>query len=260
MFTMTGLFSNKRPLVGVIHNPPSLGYAGFPGHTPALEAILEDVRILESEGFDGVLLENENDKPHKLVLGKSETAWLTRVACAVRNATKLPVGINVQRIDWEATIAVAAAAELAFARLDVFVDTVRMQGKVVRIDPAEVRALQSDLGADAIELWTDIQVKHADLIGEKPLALSAEQAEAAGASAVLVTSTQTGTPPSEEDLRAARSGVKTARVVIGSGLSPDNAARVAQLSDGAVVGTSLMRNGRIVSERARAMRHAWDNA
>ena len=51
--------------------------------------------------------------------------------------TRLALGINVQRMDWRTTFAVAATAELDLVRLDTLVDRVRMEGEVVAPDPAQ---------------------------------------------------------------------------------------------------------------------------
>src|SRR5262249_37154078 len=131
------LFPAHPPIVGVIHLPPSLSYPSFPGRAEALGALRRDVSALVKGGADAVLIENDNDKPHTLVVSKAQVAWLTQAACATREQTSAPVGIGVQRIDWEATLAIAAAAGLDFVRLDVFVDRVVMLDTDVRVRPPQ---------------------------------------------------------------------------------------------------------------------------
>lgn len=251
-----------RPLVGVVHLPPSLTYAAFPGHEAALAAIRDDVSALERGGADGVLVENDADKPHVLTVSKAIVAWLTVAALEARAATRLPVGIGVQRIDWEATLAIAAAARLSFVRLDVFVDCVRMLGEQVSVEPAEVRALRAALGARDVALWTDVHVKHAELLSGGTLADAARRAVSEGSDAVLVTSERTGEPPSHADLDAACDAVGRARVVVGSGLTARNAAGLAARAGAAVVGTALKGPGagRIEEGLVRQVVEAWRRA
>jgi hypothetical protein len=252
---MSELLLAVRPLVAVVHLPPSLGYPTCPGIQVALATLERDLQTLARAGVDGVLLENDADKPHSLTVSKAAVAWLTRLATAARAWLPLPLGIGVQRIDWQAALAVATAASLDFVRLDVFVDRVRMNDELVEVSPAEVRAFRASLGADRVQLWTDVHVKHADRVDATSVAESARRARDEGADAVLVTGTRTGEPPSLEDLSAARALARP--VLVGSGLSSDNAADLAAHADGALVGTALKRGARIDPERTAAVLRAW---
>jgi membrane complex biogenesis BtpA family protein len=245
-----------KPLVAVVHLPPSPGCLGWRGLQVALAELRADLACLD--GFDGVLLENDNDKPHRLTVSAPQVAWLTRLALAAREHCAVPLGIGVQRIDWEASLGIAAACGLDFVRLDVFVDRVRMQGEVVEVEPARVVALRQALAAERVELWTDVHVKHAELEpGSASLAESARRAVAAGSDAVLVTGARTGEPPSLDDLAAGRAGRP---VIVGSGLTPALAATLSAHADGAVVGTALKEGARIARARAAEMVEAWARA
>ena len=57
---------------------------------------------------------------------------------------------------------------------------------------------------------------------------------------LIVSGPRTGLPPSGEDLAAVRG---LADVVIGSGLTPDNAAALLAGADGAIVGTWFRQDG-----------------
>lgn len=249
-----------RALVAALHLPPSLSLSGFPGRDAAMRAIERDVETALDGGSDAILLENENDKPHTLLVSKAQIAWLTEVCSYVRRLTRAPVGLNVQRIDWEANLAIAVAAELDFVRLDVFVDRVRMQGEDVMVDPREVMRYRASLGGDAVSLFTDVQVKHAELLSVRPLEESAREASLAGAEVVIVTGERTGQPPSRADLEAARRGAEGARIAIGSGLDAANARGLAAFADLAIVGTSLKEGDRISRDRVRAVVAAWRDA
>jgi membrane complex biogenesis BtpA family protein len=217
-----------------------------------------DVAALVEAGADGILMENENDKPHTLVVSRAQAAWLGAVAVEVRRMTSLPLAIGVQRIDWETTLAVAAAADLQAVRLDTFVDRVVMAGEAVEVDPAGVRALRASLGVPGLALWTDVHVKHAELVGGGTLAASARRAVDEGAAAVLVTGTRTGEPPTRADLEEAQAALAgRAPVWIASGLDADNARALAPLCDGAIVGTALKTGARVDRDRARRVVNAW---
>jgi membrane complex biogenesis BtpA family protein len=249
-----------RPLIGVAHLPPSLGRPGFAGPERALSWIEEDLRALVEGGCDAVMLENEHDDPTALTVSRTQVAWLARVAAHARARCDRPLGLNVQRIDWEASISIAAAAELDMIRLDVFVDRVRMAGHDAIVEPAEVLRLRSALGADRVLLLTDVQVKHAESVGALSITSSARRARGAGSDAVIVTGDRTGEPPSIADLAAAREGAAPLPVLVGSGFDADNARALAPHAAGVLVGTSMMRDGRIDSERVARVVSAWRSA
>lgn len=238
-------------LIGCVHLAASLGTPGFPGADVALAMLDDDLDALA--GVDAVLLENENDKPHTLVVNAWQRAWLARVAAHARARVRVPLGINIQRIDWEATFAIAAAIGLDFVRLDVLVDHVRMGGEDVVLDAAAVMAQRPP----GVRVFADIHVKHAELVDAMPLEESARRAVAAGADAVLITGRRTGEPPAVADLDLGHAGRP---VYIASGLAPDNARVLAPHADGAIVGTSLMERGRVTRARVTAMVEAWRDA
>jgi membrane complex biogenesis BtpA family protein len=214
--------------------------------------------LLEAPHVDGILLENENDKPHTLTVSKAQVAWLTLLAMEARRRTALPLGIGVQRIDWEAALAVAAAARLDMVRLDVFVDRVLMQGEEVGVDPVQVRELREALDARAVALWTDVHVKHAELLGGGELGASVGDAIREGSAAVLVTGERTGMPPAIADLdEACRVAAGRAPVFAASGLDEANAGELRAHCDGAIVGTALKDGSRVSAQRARDVVRAW---
>ncbi len=235
-------------LIGCVHLAPSLGTPGFPGAETALAMLDEDLDALA--GVDAVLIENEHDKPHTLVVNAWQRAWLARLSTHARQRVSVPLGINIQRVDWEATFAIAEAVGLDFVRLDVLVDHVRMGGEDVVFDAAAVMAKRPP----GVRVFVDVHVKHAELLSVRPLSQSAGLAVAAGVDAVLISGHRTGEPPTVEDLQAARAGKP---VYIASGLAPDNASWLAPHADGAIVGTSLMERGRVTRTRVAAMVEAW---
>jgi membrane complex biogenesis BtpA family protein len=250
-------FGSPAPLVAVVHLPPSPGCVGFHGADSSERQLAADLDTLSNAGVDGVLLENENDKPHTLTASPEQERWLARLAGFARRQLTVPLGINVQRIDWQAALRIAAKASLDMVRLDVFVDRVRMLDRTVQVDPLAVRQLRDALGAERVQLWTDVQVKHAEVLEPRPLAVSAGRAFAEGADAVLVTGARTGEAPRRDELGAARSADGDSVTLIGSGLDAANASTLAAHADGALVGTALKRGERIDAERTAKVVAAW---
>ena len=246
------------PLYACLHLPPSPFCDQFVPREEAMRAIRTDLDELVGLGFDGILLENDNDKPHRLAALRTQLPWITVLAAEARRRVRVPLGINVQRIDWEGALAIAAAVGLEMVRLDVFVDRVEMQGELVEVDARAVMGLRRELCRNVVQVWADVEVKHAERADEQTLETSVARAIDEGASAILVTGQRTGEPPSITDLQIARRVARgRAPVLIASGLTKNNAAELRMYADGAIVGTALKVGDRIGGGRAAEIVHAW---
>ena len=134
-----------------------------------------------------------------------------------------------------------------FIRLDFFVDRVRSKLGVIEPEPESILEFRRRIRAEHVQIYADVQVKYSTMAdGPKPIAQSAREAATAGADAIIVTGAETGIGPAVTDLDDARAG--GVPVLIGSGLSPDNAASLVPHADGFIVGTS-MRSGRTATDR-----------
>lgn len=247
MSRFLSLFPGPRPVIGMIALPPLPGYPTHAGIDALVEAALQDLAALEAGGVDGALVENDFDQPHTMAGGPEIHATMTRVTREVVARARVPIGVEVLLNDWRASLAIASATGARFIRMDFFVDRVMTKCGPFEPDPPAVLAYRRAIGAERVQLFADLQVKYSTpLGGPKPMALSAREAEAAGADAVIISGAETGIGPAASDLRAARAGALP--VLIGSGLTPENADALIPLSDGAIVGTSL-RSGRGASDR-----------
>jgi hypothetical protein len=250
MSRFRSLFPGARPIIGMIALPPMPGYPAHTGVGALVEVALADLEQLERGGVDGALIENDFDQPHTMVGGAEVHAAMTRVTREVVARARVPIGVEVLLNDWRASLAIAAATGARFIRMDFFVDRVMTKCGPFEPEPAAVLAYRKAIRADSVQLFADLQVKYSTPIGgPKPLAQSAREAELSGADAVIVTSSETGIGPDPADLRAARAGALP--ILIGSGLTPENAPALMPLADGAIVGTAL-RSGRTAADRVVA--------
>lgn len=236
--------------------PNLLPFPEFSEIDAAIERALGDLDTLQRGGVDGVCVENDYDQPHRMVVGAEIMASFSRIAHQMMQHATVPVGVQVLLNDWRASLAIAHLIGAAFVRLDFFVDTVRISAGVVEPDADAVIAYRKQLGAEHIALFTDIQVKHSELLEpEKPLSVSARQAISKGSDALVVSGKITGEPPLIAHLQEARSAGGDFPVLIGSGATPENAGELLRHADGAIVGTSLKNSAaeheRIILERVQ---------
>lgn len=243
------LFKNKKPLIGMIHLPALPGYPSHPGMDRVIEKALIDLNVLEEAGFDGALVENDNDQPHQIVVSSTVKEAFKKIMARVIKKAKIPIGMEII-YDMLCTIEVANEVKADFVRLDIFVDDVITKWGVIPAQAKEIMALKQKLSAKNLILLTDIQVKHAQLLQKKSLRQSAKQAVDAGSDTLIVTGIWTGNAPTERDCQIAKKVARQKPVLIGSGLNSENAKELLSIADGAIVGTSIKRGEYIDLKKA----------
>lgn len=256
MSRFRALFPKPKAIIGVIHLPALPGYPASKGLEHAIDKALADLAALEAGGADGVLVENEYDRPHTVLSSSETTACMTRITREVVVAARRAViGVEILLNDPEASLAVAKAAGARFVRTDYFVDPMTRpeHGGAMRIDPTAVIAHRERIGAADLLLLADIQVKYARMLVERGLDESARLARQHGADAVIVSGDATGDPPPAASVALAKRGAGDMPVLVGSGLDAANAPALLAVADGAVVGTSLKSGDDIAAERVAAI-------
>jgi len=250
-------------LLGVVHLPPLPGSPR--GGKASLEEILAharaDVEALLEAGWDGYVVENFGDAPFfKGPVPSHVIAMLTRLALLLPSGkgpdgSNVLRGVNVLRNDAAGALAVAAAAELDFIRINVHVGAKVTDQGVIEGKAAETTRLRQVLGAP-VELLADVAVKHAVPLGEA-VNLGDEARETAYrglADGLIVTGKATGSPTALADVRAVKEAVPDRPLFIGSGVTLDTVTELLTIADGVIVGTALKPGGHPDApiDRARA--------
>jgi membrane complex biogenesis BtpA family protein len=246
------VFARPKPLIGMIHLPPLPGYPDHPGMPQVVRKALSDTATLEAAGFDGVLVENDNDQPHQIGVTATIRDAFAEVMSAVIAAARIPVGMEII-YDMPATVATAHEVGARFVRLDVFVDGVATRWGVIPAAAEATSHLRRKLGANNLVFLTDVHVKHARLLTAKGLRQSATESVAYGADGLIVTGDWTGESPAVSDCIAIREVASGIPVLIGSGLSAANAATLLRYTDAAIVGTSIKRGDHVDPVKAAAL-------
>lgn len=241
----------------MIHLPPLPDYDGSPGMDAIIRSALNDLKILEENGVDGALIENEYDQPHRVKATSETISAMTDVTKAVVEASRnCAIGVEILLNDPKASLDVAKAAGAQFIRTDYFVDPMsRPEYGEFDIDPVGIINHRQNIGADHILVMADIQVKYAKMLRERTMDQSASLAEENLADVVIVSGRETGDAPVTDDLDAARFGCNIP-VIIGSGTDASNAIDLLSHCDGAIVGTALMKDKIVNTENTRALMSA----
>jgi uncharacterized protein len=230
---------NKNIIIGAIHLPPLLGYPDFPGFDLAIENALRDAHALKDDGVDGVIFENNYDIPHTALVGHEIVAAMVRIGTELKQHLDIPLGVSVLWNDYSAALSIAKALELQFIRIPVFVDIVKTSYGVIKGEAVNVTTFRKYIGADTVALFTDIHVKHAELLSPEPISAAALRAVKAQADALIVTGKWTGDAPMISDLKAVREAVGEFPILCGSGVDESNVKKLFQYANGAIVSTSL---------------------
>ena len=248
------MFPHRYPIIGMIHLPPLPDMPDSPGIKAIVDSALADLATLIAGGVDGVLIENEYDRPHRVTAGEETVAAMTEVTRAVVAAgDDVVVGCEILLNDPNASLQVAQASGARFIRTDYFVDRMsRPEYGEFAIDPDGLVAQRSSMAADDVLILADIQVKYANMLDRRTLRQSAQLASDKLADAIVVTGDASGDAPASAQLVKAAAGASVP-VLIGSGLDSQNARDILPASDGAIIGTSLMRDRRVSLRATREL-------
>ncbi len=240
--------TQKSLLTGVIHLAP------LPGSPRASKSISEiaasavaDAKALADAGFDLVMIENFGDAPFFRGDAPPITiAAMTVCAEAVRtNVRKIKLGINVLRNDVGAALSIAHVVGASVVRVNVLSGARITDQGVIEGRAAETLRLRKSLGADAIEIWADVDVKHSAPLAPRPIEEEAQElVERALTDALLVTGAGTGMPVNAADLARVRRAAPHSKIYIASGATLDNLESFAESANGIIVGTALRKSGR----------------
>jgi membrane complex biogenesis BtpA family protein len=233
-------------LVGVLHLP---ALPGSPRSALAMREIAQraadDARCLASAGFDAVVVENFGDVPFLPRVDSTTVSAMTVAALAVRQACPaVKLGVNVLRNDAEAALAIAVAVGAEFIRVNVHTGArVTDQGVVEGRAGATLRQRRT-LGADGVQIWADVDVKHSAPLAPFAIEDEARDLEVRGlADAILVTGEGTGRPVDVAKLEAVRRVVRVP-VLVASGATVETLGALAAWSDGVIVGSALRKDGK----------------
>jgi hypothetical protein len=240
------MFPNPKPVIAMIHVGALPGTPASKDPVPAIvEAAVREARLYRAAGVDGIAIENMHDLPYlRGRVGPEIVAAMTLVGRAVKAESGLPCGIQILAGANLEALAVAHAAGLDFIRAEGFVFAHIADEGFIQSSAAELLRYRKLIGAERVQVWTDIKKKHSAhaLTADISLGATAETAEFMRADAVIVTGNVTGDPPKVADVCEARAHCKLP-VLLGSGVDVNNIAEFYPEADGFIIGSHFKING-----------------
>ncbi|HTL71788.1 MAG TPA: BtpA/SgcQ family protein [bacterium] len=240
------IFTSAKPVIGMIH------LAALPG-TPASELTLAQIeklavheaKLLRDAGVHGLMIENMHDTPYlRERVGPEIVAAMAILGRAVKETAKLPCGVQVLAGANLEAMAVAHAAGLDFIRAEGFAFAHVADEGIIQSSAAELLRFRRSIGADAVQVWTDVKKKHSShaITADVDIGETAHAVEFMRGDAVIVTGLVTGDAPQAADVIAVKQKTRLP-VYLGSGVTAANLEQFFPAADGFIVGSEFKRGG-----------------
>jgi membrane complex biogenesis BtpA family protein len=239
--------SSRKLLIGVIHLPPLPGSPRWRGKLDAvIRSAVTDARAYERGGAQALFIENFGDVPFtKGCVGPETVAAMATAGGAVRSAVKLTIGFNVLRNDARAALALCAACEGSFIRVNVHTGAMLTDQGIIEGNAYQTVRYRQQICPKA-QIFADVHVKHAVPLGNWDIGDSARDAVERGlADALIISGTGTGMAADVADLERVRTTCPKTKLLLGSGVTLANLSDYLPLADGFIVGTSLKNGGKL---------------
>ena len=241
MAELKKLFRHTKPVIAMIHVG---ALPGTPAHERSLREIeaqaVREARIFAAAGVQGLMLENMHDTPYlRGRVGPEIVASLAIIARAVKDASRLPCGIQILAAANLDAMAVAHAAGLDFIRVEGFAFAHVADEGLIQSSAAELLRFRRVIGAENVQVWADVKKKHSShaITADVGIGEAAHAAEFLRADAVIVTGVVTGYAPKQYDLKEVKRHT-CLPVFLGSGMTAKNL-RTYSAADGFIVGSEF---------------------
>lgn len=261
------IFGTPRVVIGVIHSLPLPGSPHYRGQP--LEEVyrfaVEEARSYREGGVHGLIVENAWDLPFARPedQGFETAASMAVMVDRVRADVGIPVGVNVLANGANCALASGQAGGAGFVRVNQWVNAYVANEGLLNGASADATRYRARIRGEHLKVFADVHVKHGShsIVADRSLQEQAEDAEFFDADVLIATGSRTGDQTPIDEVHGIRKASKLP-VIIGSGMTVDNAAELLDACHGAIVASSLKVNerwwGKVDVERVRAfMEQAW---
>lgn len=242
------IFGVQKPLIGNVHCLPLPGtpkYANEPMKT-IIQRAVQDAENYAKGGMDGLLIENHGDipflPPHEI--GQEIVAAMSVIAQAISEQIDLPFGINLLANSAVGALAIAKATGARFIRVNQWVNAYISNEGLLEGESARALRYRKNIAAEDVAVFADVHVKHGAhaIVSDRSVDELARDVEFYEADIAIATGNRTGDSVPDEEIKGIRCGTQLP-IIAGSGVTVDNVQHILSLTDGAIIGSSLKREG-----------------
>lgn len=244
------LFGVRKPIIGMCH---LAALPGDPAYDPSagIESVIDcarrDLRALQEGGVDAVMFSNEASLPYMVDTEPITRITMARIIGELTAEIRIAFGVNVL---WDApgTVELAVATDAQFAR-EIFTGVYGSDFGLWNTNSGQVVRHQHRLHGGHIRLLYNIVPESASYLGDRTIAdIARSTVFNSRPDAVCVSGLTAGTVTSADTLRRVKEAVPDVAVFANTGVRTENVRKQLAVADGAVVGTTLKRNGQIWNE------------
>ncbi|WP_066496731.1 BtpA/SgcQ family protein [Abyssisolibacter fermentans] len=242
------IFGKKKAIIGMIHTKALPGSPRYNGES--MEEIIAfsmaDAKALEAAGVDGLMFENAWDIPFSRPedIGYDTVAALTVLVQEVTREVKLPFGINYLANAVIPSMATAKATGAFWVRCNQWVNAYVANEGLMDGQSAKAMRFKKSIMADDLKVMVDVHVKHGShsIVADRSLEEQTRDNIFYDADMLIATGSRTGDATPLSEVKGIKENTQLP-VLVGSGLTAENAAELLPFIDGAIVGSSLKVDG-----------------
>jgi hypothetical protein len=238
-----------RTIIAALHLP-DLAVARQTSTAFLEDYVLANAAVFAEAGVPSLMLQDQTR--HNGPAAPSTVALMAALGSLIRRThPSMDLGIIIQAHDAVAPLAVAHACGASYVRLKVFVGAaMTMEGPKSGL-AVEARSYRHDLRREDIALFADVFDRTSVPMIDVSPQEAAQAAVRLGADALILTGATFS--DSLERVRAAKAAGVRQAIYVGGSVTRDNVAQTLAQAEGAIVSTSLMRDGAQATDLVR-----WD--
>ncbi len=240
------IFKSAKPVIAMIHVG---ALPGTPAHGLSLREIesqaLREAKIYRGAGVQGLMLENMHDTPYlRGRVGSEIVASMAIIARAVKEASRLPCGVQILAGANLEAMSVAHTAGLDFIRAEGFAFAHVADEGIIQSSAAELLRHRRLIGADKVQVWADVKKKHSShaITADVGIGETAHAVEFLRGDAVIITGMVTGDAPQRADVLEVKAKTHLP-VYLGSGVTAKNLKQFFTAADGFIIGSEFKVGG-----------------
>ena len=242
------VFKRTQVVIGVVHCPPFPGTPRHDGRPPAelYDAALRDAEAYAEGGVDGLIVENHGDIPflRPQDIGPETAAFMTATTERIIRRVGLPTGVNILANAPVPALAVARASGADFIRVNQWANAYVSNEGLLNGEAAQALRYRQTIGAEDVAIFADSHVKHGAhaITADRSITELTRDLEFFDADGVIATGQRTGDAVTDSEL-ATIAGATTLPVLVGSGVTTENAERILAGCQGVIIGSALKQEG-----------------
>jgi uncharacterized protein len=244
------LFDVDKPIIAMCHLralPGDPDYDQARGMDWVVQQARTDLHALQDGGVDGVMFSNESSLPYLTKVEAITLGAMGRVIGELRAEIRVPFGVNVLW-DAEASIDLAVAVDAVFVR-EIFTGVYASDFGLWNTNVGSVVRHRNRVGGKHVRLLFNVVPESAAYLAGRDIEeVTRSTVFNTRPDALCVSGLTAGVEASVEVLTRAKAAAQATPVLANTGVRLENVERQLAIADGAIVGTTLKRDGYIWNE------------